>query len=225
MVHEGIIRNNCCSWPGSRLFDEIGLEKSWQRRRILNQFPEIESSFFVSPSLIARRWVIRGNWPYCWWRCSRVSRFSIYVAFSIIIDSYHTSLVFDFDIFSIAIAQPNRTGGGKRSRDFRRLNWWWHTFRSRWFCPSVCSRSYQSSFGGDENTQKGFFNFSKSFSTPDENHIVYPQQQKKPRKEKKERKRNQIWKRLKNRWRARAHGIFSLAATNFPFRKDFHQNF
>lgn len=44
------------------------------------------------------------NWPYCWWwmlttstkHCSRVSHFSIYVAFSIIKDSYHIVILMQF---------------------------------------------------------------------------------------------------------------------------------
>lgn len=75
------------------------------------------------------------NWmefPYCWWRFSRVCCFSICVAFSIIIDSYH---IFDFDVpCSLHLSRKRHREWVK---DLKGLNWWWHTFRSRWICPSV----------------------------------------------------------------------------------------
>lgn len=101
---------------------------------IFSSYTDIESSFFWFLFKICLFW-LRVNWPYCWWRCSRVSSFSIYVTFSIIKDSYHN---FDFNVFNRNEARKKENcGRGEWFRDLRRLNRRWHTSRSRWFCPSV----------------------------------------------------------------------------------------
>lgn len=135
---------------------------------------KLKEASSVYPQLIARRWVIRGNWPYCWWRCSRVSRFSIYVVFSIIKDSYHT-LVFDFDIFSIASAHQR----GRMKQGFSEIKLMMTHVSFAMILP-IClfSLSYQSSFGGDENTQK-FSILPNHFPPPERKSHRLPSRKKK----------------------------------------------
>lgn len=94
MAHKGITR------------DRNKLVVTWIRRHVVEKVSRRKSSgkwagnwkqlLFISPfmAIIATLWPVEwleGNWPYCWWRLCRVSRFSIYVAFSIIKDSYRLS--------------------------------------------------------------------------------------------------------------------------------------
>lgn len=202
MAHKGITR------------DRNKLVVTWIRRRrhVVEKVSRRKSSgkwagnwkqlLFISPfmAIIAPLWPVEwleGNWPYCWWRLCRVSRFSIYVAFSIIKDSYRLSTALRRLWFRCLL---NCNCTMRVNQGFSEIKLMMtHARSSRQSCPSVCSRSLinllENSKLGEasyENTQKFSISSKSTFHPPQngKNHIVYP------------RKANE--KISKNRWRA--HG-------------------